>query len=98
MPHSMRNPATVSAAYGVKPKPGYLELSVTEYGQPANQHTLVEWLASSWELTFAQMNGVDGYVAPTTAELQRLYDATTDEVGDPSVINSFLFMSMTYDI
>lgn len=98
MSHPMRNPLTVEAAYGVQAKPGYLNMGMTDSGMPANQHTLVEFLSSKWELIFFEFAGVDGYVVPTTDDLQRLYDATTNSVGDPTHINGYLFRSMVYDL
>lgn len=94
---------TVKAAKDIKPKAGFFEISKTEKAWPVNQGTIIKVVGNLWESIFMDESGfsfdaINGYVEPTTEELQALYDSTTGVDGDPTKINSFLFRCKVFDL
>lgn len=84
-----------AAVKGVVAKPGYADLTVNRIELPATREQFEEDLMFYWDHIFTHTDydtlQVVGYVAPTTEDLQRLYDATVDTNGDPMTIDVRVF-------
>lgn len=92
--------ATTAAAANVKSKAGYFQMPVNSVGQPTSTEEFITMIAWRWETAFtpSTYGTVSGYVAPTTQQLQTLYDLSTDAKGDPSTINAFVFAVLVRDM
>jgi hypothetical protein len=104
MDYMLYQPETLAAASGVAAKDGYASVQYNIYGQPATRERFEEIIAAYWDGTFLRMDYstsepvVTSYIPPTTEDLQRLYDGATDETGDPSTINAYVFSILAYDL
>lgn len=83
-----------SAVAGVIAKPEYANLTVNAIGQPTSRAKFESELSLLWKGVFSDYSQYgagypNGYVEPTTQDLQRLYDASVGPNGDPMTIKNF---------
>lgn len=90
--------ATTAAASNVLAKSGYFQMPVNSVGVPTSAAEFITMLAYRWDAEFSDYGTVSGYVAPTTQQLQTLYNLSTDVKGDPSTINSYVFSILVRDM
>lgn len=90
--------STITAAASVVAKAGYFQMPVNAAGVPTSPDEFMSMIAWRWETIFTDYPDVSGYVAPTTAQIQTLYNLSTDAKGDPSTINPFVFAILARDM
>lgn len=89
---------TLAAVAGVVAKSGYFSMPYNSIGVPTSQAEFMTMIASRWDAEFSDYNGVSGYVAPTTQDLQAIYDRSTDSKGDPSTVNTLVYSVLIRDL
>lgn len=90
-----------TAVAGVVAKSGYASLSVNAIGQQTSRALFETELSLWWQgefSDFTKFGGPNGYVEPTTKDLQRLYDATVGSNGDPMTISAVNFKILVLDL